>query len=371
MEGLLPQVLLVEDDPTALAMLTGMLRQEGFGTMGAATIHEAKALVSQALSFDLAILDVHLPDGNGLDLCRLMKGGSLTTEAPVLILSADGDIETKIAGFEAGAVDYITKPFHRAEVLARVRTHLRLHEAYRSIIELQSLKLAQLAFAQKSMMPRPEQMPAAKFHVCYVPVQEAGGDVCQVIELSQQLHDYIVADVSGHDVGTAMTTGALQALFRQNCSALYSPNETLQIINRVACSLLPEEQFITVVYARLNRKTKRLSLASAGHPPAVVQKTDGTVCALWLKGDVVGAFETPEFGVSELTVGPGDRVFLFSDALIEEGAGTNWEDGIEQFVRLCRQLRETDLQTEVSELAGLASIHGAQTDDIALMGIEV
>jgi len=371
MEGQLPRVLLVDDDPTALAMLTGMLRQEGFGTMGAATIDEAKTLISRAPSFDLAILDVHLPDGNGLDLCRLMKGGSLTTEAPVLILSADGDVETKIAGFEAGAVDYITKPFHRAEVLARVRTHLRLHEAYRSVIELQSLKLAQVAFAQQSMMPRAEQMPEAKFHLCYVPVQEAGGDVCPVIQLSQQLHDYIVADVSGHDVGTALTTGAIQALFRQNCSALYSPSEALQIINRVACSLLPEEQFITVVYARLNRKTNRLTVVSAGHPPAVVQKADGTAYALWLKGDVVGAFESPEFGVSESPVRPGDRVFLFSDALIEDAGGTNWEDGVEQFVRLCGELREKELQTEVSELAGLATMHGAPTDDIALMGIEV
>ena len=367
----LPLILLVDDSRTALAMLSGVLRQEGFETLEAATIQDAKALIAQAPFFDLAILDVHLPDGNGLDLCRLMKEGALKTDAPVLILSTDGDIQTKVAGFEAGAVDYITKPFHRTEVLARVRTHVRLHKAYLSVIELQSLKLSQLTLAQQAMMPRPEQMPEAKFNIYYLPLHEAGGDLCQVIRLGPHLHDYIMADVCGHDVGTAMTTGSFYALLRQNCSALYSPREALHIINGVALSVLPEEQYITVAYVRVNRKTNRLTVVSAGHPPAVVQKTDGTTSALWLNGDVVGAFETPEFGVLESTVEPGDRVFLFSDALIENAKGTDWDDGVEQFIRLCGQLRNEDLNNEVGELATLATMHGPPTDDIALMGIEV
>ncbi len=367
----LPLVLLVDDDPTALAMLGGMLRQEGFETLQAGTIQDAKALIAQAPFFDLAVLDIHLPDGNGLDLCRLMKHGSLKTDAPVLILSTDGDVETKVAGFEAGAVDYITKPFNRTEVLARVRTHVRLHKAYLSVVELQSLKLSQLTLAQQAMMPHPEQMPEAKFHLYYLPLHEAGGDLCQVIRLGPNLHDYIMADVCGHDVGTAMTTGSLYALLRQNCSVLYSPSEALHIINRVALSVLPEEQYITVLYARLNRKTNRLIIASAGHPPAVVQRTDGSTSALWLEGDVIGAFETPEFGISESTIMPGDRLFLFSDALIEGRKGTNWDAGIEKFIGACGQLKEVDLTTEVSELASLATVNGAAADDVALMGIEV
>lgn len=364
-------VLLVDDDPTALAMLTGMLRQEGFETIGASTVQEAKALIAQAPFFDLAILDVNLPDGNGLDLCRLINNGPMTAGATVFILSTDGDVETKVAGFEAGASDYITKPFHRAEVLARVRTHLRLHHAYRSVIELQSLKLARIALAQQAMTPRPEQMPEARFELCYTPLQEAGGDFCQVLQFSPCLHDYIVADVCGHDVGTVITTGALQALFKQNCSPLYSPKQVLHTVNCVTRTLLPEGQFITVVYARLNRRTKRLTVASAGHPPAVIQKADGTTSVLWLRGDVIGAFETPEFEVLESTVQPGDRVFLFSDALIENGEKTRWEDGIEKFLLVCRQSWGMDLQTEVCNLAGLATMHGAPTDDITLMGFEV
>lgn len=366
----LPVVLLVDDDPTALAILSGMLRQEGFGTIGAATVKEAEEIIAREF-FNLAILDVNLPDGNGLDLCRLMKNGSWRTDAPVLMLSADDDVRTKVAGFEAGAVDYVTKPFHRTEVLARVRTHLRLHEAYRSVIELQSLKLAQLADAQQALIPRPEKMPGAKFDLYYKPLQEAGGDLCQVFELGPYLHDYIVADVCGHNVGTAMTMAALQALFVQNCSSLYSPGEILQTINRVVCSFIPEEQYVTVVYARLNRKTNRLSLVNAGHPPAVLHKTDGAVSPLWQKGDVVGAFETPEFGTVALAVRPGDRVFLFSDALIENSFGTRWADGVGEFAKVCGQLGETNMREAVTRLAELSMESGISTDDVTLMGIEV
>lgn len=366
----LPVVLLVDDDPTALAILSAMLRQEGFGTIGAATIKEAESLIANE-SFNLAILDVNLPDGNGLDLCRLMKNGARSTEAPVLMLSADDDVRTKVAGFEAGAVDYVTKPFHRTEVLARVRTHLRLHEAYRSVIELQSLKLAQLADAQQALIPRPEKMPAARFELYYKPLQEAGGDLCQVFELGPHLHDYIVADVCGHNVGTAMTTAALQALFVQNCSSLYSPMEIMKTINRVVCSFMPEGQYVTLVYARLNRKTNRLSLVNAGHPPAVLRKADGAVSIMWADGDVVGAFEMPEFGAVDLAVRPGDRVFLFSDALIEGSSGAGRQAEVEHFADVCRQMDGTDMQDAVTRLAGLATGGGVPSDDITLMGIEV
>ena len=120
------------------------------------------------------------------------------------MLSAEQDVRTKVAGFDAGAVDYITKPFHRAEVMARVRTQLRLHAAHRAAIELQALKLAQLASAQQAMIPQPEKMPAAGFRLYYRPLQEAGGDFCHVCAVGGSLHDYIVGDVCGHHVGTAM-----------------------------------------------------------------------------------------------------------------------------------------------------------------------
>ena len=369
-----PVVLLVDDDITTLHMLSAMLRQEGIGTLNAATASQARSVMADT-PFDLAILDVNLPDGNGLDLCRWARNQPHGSDTPFLMLSAEQDVQTKVAGFEAGAVDYITKPFHRAEVMARVRTQLRLIAAHRAVIELQALKLAQLASAQQALVPQPERMPEARFHLYFKPLQEAGGDFCHVSTVGQSLHDYIVGDVCGHHVGTAMTTAALQALLQQNCSALYSPVEILNTVNRVACSMFADGQYVTAVYARVNRQTRRLILANAGHPPAIIQKSDGVAAALWQEGDVVGAFETPEFGCLELAVDPGDRLFLLSDALIESvgpsSGGLGRPHGVERLIAACRPYAGAELCAAVTGLVEDVLKDATPSDDITLMAIDI
>jgi sigma-B regulation protein RsbU (phosphoserine phosphatase) len=286
------------------------------------------------------------------------------------MLSAEHDVATKVASFEAGAVDYVTKPFHRAEVLARVRTQLRLHAAHRAVIELQALKLAQLASAQQAMVPQPDRMPHARFHLYYRPLQEAGGDFCHVARVGEAMHDYVVGDVCGHHVGTAMTTAAIQALLSQNGTSLYSPAEILKTINGVARALVADGRFITLVYARLNRRTRRLHVASAGHPPAILQRADGSATALWLEGDVIGAFEGADFGCVDMEARPGERLWLFSDALVEGGSATDWKAGVERLERALPAIGARPPEA-IALLMEKVLKDRPPTDDIALMAIEV
>jgi sigma-B regulation protein RsbU (phosphoserine phosphatase) len=364
-----PVVLLVDDDPTTLRMLSGMLQQEGIATLTADTVESARGAASGE-AFDLAVLDVNLPDGSGLELCRWVRRQPSCAGVPVLMLSAEHDVATKVASFEAGAVDYVTKPFHRAEVLARVRTQLRLHAAHRAVIELQALKLAQLARAQQAMVPQPDKMPQARFHLCYRPLQEAGGDFCHVARVGEAMHDYVVGDVCGHHVGTAMTTAAIQALLSQNGSSLYSPAEILKTINGVARTLVADGRFITLVYARINRRTRRLHVASAGHPPAILQRADGSSTALWLEGDVIGAFEGADFGCVDMEVRTGERLWLFSDALVEGGSATDWKAGVERLERALPAIGARPPEA-VALLMEKVLKEGPPADDIALMAIEV
>jgi sigma-B regulation protein RsbU (phosphoserine phosphatase) len=225
------------------------------------------------------------------------------------------------------------------------------------------------------MIPQPERLPEAKFHLYYKPLQEAGGDFCHVCAVGRSLHDYIVGDVCGHHVGTAMTTAALQALLRQNCSALYSPAEILSTVNRVARSMFADGQYATAVYARVNRQTHRLTLANAGHPPAILQKSDGTLTALWQEGDVVGAFASPEFGCLEIAVSPGDRVFLLSDAMIEgldpASGGTDRQKGVERLIDECRRYASMGPDAALTGLVEFVLKCGAPSDDITVMAIEI
>jgi DNA-binding response OmpR family regulator len=119
-------VLIVDDDQTLLEMLGEQLQlHEEFTSVGAETGAQALAM-TKADHFDVIILDVGLPDMDGREVCRLMRRGGV--KSPIIMLTgADTDADT-ILGLDAGANDYITKPFRLGVLLARLRAHIRQHE---------------------------------------------------------------------------------------------------------------------------------------------------------------------------------------------------------------------------------------------------
>lgn len=117
----MPSVLLIDDEPAITDSLAYALERAGYQTAAARTLAEAETL-RQAGAFDLAILDLMLPDGNGLDWLRALRQDCAL---PVIILSSYDDAVEHIVGLELGADDYIDKPFSPREVVARVRAVLR------------------------------------------------------------------------------------------------------------------------------------------------------------------------------------------------------------------------------------------------------
>ena len=115
------RVLLVEDDARLASMVSDYLGEAGFRTTRAATGAAAMQLVASE-SFDAMILDLMLPDADGLDLCRSLRAKS---DLPVLMLTARGDPLDRVVGLELGADDYLPKPFEPRELLARLRAILR------------------------------------------------------------------------------------------------------------------------------------------------------------------------------------------------------------------------------------------------------
>jgi DNA-binding response OmpR family regulator len=116
------RVLLVEDDLDVAAGLAAYLSPRGMTVDFAYTARDARSLLSSAL-FDVVVLDVQLPDGDGITLCQQAKANGL--RSPVLFLTARGALEDKLKGFEAGGVDYMVKPFAPAELAARIKALAR------------------------------------------------------------------------------------------------------------------------------------------------------------------------------------------------------------------------------------------------------
>lgn len=136
-----PLVLIVDDLPQNLAILGNILRDEGYQL---AIANNGKQAISIAISRtpDLILLDIAMPEMDGLTACSILKNSNITAGIPVIFLTARIEPEDILNGFKVGAVDYITKPFKAGELLARVSTHLELKKA-RDLIFKQKNELSQ------------------------------------------------------------------------------------------------------------------------------------------------------------------------------------------------------------------------------------
>lgn len=121
-------ILVIEDEPDIRRNLEYNLGREGFKASSVGSLDEANEKL-KSKKFDLILLDLMLPDGSGLDLCKKIKSNSETEATPIIILTAKDDEVDKVVGFELGADDYVTKPFSVRELILRVKAILKRSDA--------------------------------------------------------------------------------------------------------------------------------------------------------------------------------------------------------------------------------------------------
>ncbi|MCP4608976.1 MAG: response regulator, partial [Planctomycetes bacterium] len=127
-------ILVVDDVPANLHLLVGILTKQGY-TVRPASSGRMALLAAQAEAPDLILLDIMMPEMDGYEVCEQLKADERTRDIPVIFISAMSEVLDKIKAFSAGGVDYITKPFHKKEVLARVNTHLTIHNLQKDLQE--------------------------------------------------------------------------------------------------------------------------------------------------------------------------------------------------------------------------------------------
>lgn len=201
------RILLVDDNPTNLKVLSDALQGQGWKTLmatdGESAIEQAKYAMP-----DLILLDIMMPGMNGFETCRWLKANLATQPIPIIFMTALADATDKVQGLELGAVDYITKPFQQEEVIARLRLHLKLSHLTQSLEQrvqertteltqsLQALQQTQLQLIQNEKMSTLGQMVAGIGHEINNPVgfiagnltyvQGYTGDLLRLVKLYQE-----------------------------------------------------------------------------------------------------------------------------------------------------------------------------------------
>ncbi|WP_413165246.1 response regulator [Capilliphycus salinus ALCB114379] len=170
-------IVVVDDTPDNLRLLGNILRKEGYKVR---LIPNGELALSgiELLLPDLILLDIMMPDMNGYEVCQRLKANQRTQDVPVIFISAIDEVADKVKAFEAGGVDYITKPFQVQEVLARVETHLKIHFLQKNLLEknqeleitLQQLKTTQNQLVQSEKMAALGQLVAGIAHEINTPL---------------------------------------------------------------------------------------------------------------------------------------------------------------------------------------------------------
>ena len=366
-----PAILVVDDTPLNVKLIRHVLAAEGFRVLEASNGQTARA-VCRAERPDLVLLDVMMPGESGFATCALLKSDPATADIPVIFLSALDGVNDKVAGLEIGGVDYVPKPVDARELLARVRVHLGIREASRTVVKRQRERLELLRTAQRGILVQPEDCPQASFGVFFRPLEETGGDFYDVFEIVPGVFGYFVADVSGHGVSASFLTAAIKALLRQYTGPMFSPEDSMRSVDAVIRPVLGEDQYVTACYARLNRHTWRLSVVSAGHPPLVLMPAMGPARVVGVESEPLGVFSSRVLESREVPVSPGDRFFLFTDGLVELSPGCDWQEGIARLIEICGRYRGVPIGPIAASIAEeLRPGFREVVDDLLLLAADV
>lgn len=323
-------ILLVDDNAANLQVLVRSLDGRGHRLLVARDGETALSIARRAHP-DLVLLDVLMPGLGGFDVCRALKSSAATREAPVIFLSALGDVADKVAGLALGAVDYVTKPIKPEEVVARVDAHLaryrlarELHRNHRQL----DRELSDAAEMQRVLLPSvlPRDGGLA-FAAHYRTSHHAGGDYYDVIPMGAGRAAIIVADVSGHGARAAIVMAMLRTLVHAGAIDRRNPSGVLRAVHEHFAFLRETGIFLTVVYAVLDVRARTIATASAGHPWPFICR-DGAVTPL--DGDAVPPLllvDAPVIPCWSHRLERGDRLLFYTDGVTDrEGPdGTAYE----------------------------------------------
>ncbi len=165
------RVLLVEDDERLTKSLGDSLRLEGYAVDAAATAEDGRWLATE-VPYDAIVLDVGLPDGDGIDLCAALRAGGVW--APIIVLTAHAEIRERVRGLDSGADDYLAKPFSLDELIARMRALMRRGQVERpAILAVGAMRLDPAA-RRVSINGRPLSIAGRAFAILELLVRHEG-----------------------------------------------------------------------------------------------------------------------------------------------------------------------------------------------------
>jgi len=331
-----PVALAVEDDGFERLRLATILERLGFDVLVAADGAEALGILAGCTP-DFVVTDWQLPALSGIDVCRALQSFSPAQRPYTMLVTARDEVKDLVEGLDAGADDFVTKPYRAEELSARLRSGQRLLDLRRALVERTGMleealrhqgrmreaidaDLSAAARLQHQLLER-STAPVAGLSLVHLlrPARQIGGDVFGVTDLAGRRIGFFHIDATGHGIAAALHAFAIatallglgggRAEFMDPAAWVSSFNErALQVGAEVSCSL---------VVGWLDLTSGEGRFCQAGHPHPLGVDRNGAVRRLGDGGLPVGALDGVRYVATDFRLAPGERLVLHSDGVTD------------------------------------------------------
>jgi len=365
------RILVGDDQADVLEALRLLLKGAGYESV---LVDSPQALLRAALAqpFDLILMDLNYArdttsGAEGLDLLSNLEAQQ--NSAPVIVMTAWGNVELAVEAMRRGACDFVQKPWDNARLLATIRKQAdegsaKMMDDRRVKSELEIARNVQ----QKLFPNQSRRLAGLDYAGQCIPAREVSGDYYDFLDTGDRGLGFVLADVSGKGVAAALLMANLQACFRsQSQDALRQPASMLRSVNKLFYESTPPEHFATLFFGAYDDRTRRLRYANCGHLPPFLLRADGRVERLPATATVLGVFKEWSSEESVVDLAPGDTLVLFSDGVTEAGVETEAEFGDDGLLAVIRANQGASAETLVNAI--ISAVAGEKEDDVTVVAI--
>jgi len=327
------RLLVVDDKDSNRDMLARRLERDGYRVDTA--VHGLDALAKLAdTQYDLVLLDIMMPELDGYGVLLRMKADESLRHVPVIMVSALDELSSVVRCIEAGAEDYLPKPFNPTLLRARVgasleKKQLRDQEqrTYAALVASQEALAAELREAAAyvaSLLPQRLHEGPVRIDWTYTPSTSLGGDAFGYHWLDTRHMAVYLLDVCGHGVGAALLSASAMNVIRSQTlpdTDFHSPESVLAALNRAFQMESQNEMYFTIWYGVFDAHECVLRHASGGHHGAVLVTPEGQHHEVLSAGPIIGMVPDMEFDAQHTHIAPGSLLHIFSDGIYEVELG--------------------------------------------------
>ncbi|CAK0758591.1 two-component system, HptB-dependent secretion and biofilm response regulator [Gammaproteobacteria bacterium] len=370
-----PLLLIVDDTPSNLALMSGLLK-DSYKIKVATNGENALRIAVTVPQPSLILLDIMMPGMDGYEVCEKLKADNRTCEIPVIFLTAKVEEKDEQRGFAVGAVDYITKPVSGPIVKARIHTHLALHDARVKLEKQNQVLLCEQELVENiiTRMRASKSFDDRYLRYLLASVERTNGDILLSAFSPDGRQRILVGDFTGHGLPAAVGAPLIAHMFYAHARHGVTIEVVLEEINTILYEQLPTNVFMTGCLVELDRLRQRIKIWNAGMPQCLFMH-QGTVHrrinSQNLPLGIVEQFDAM-VGCESFEVFPESCLYIFSDGLTEVSSPAGELFGCARVEQSIARLLAENAQPEAL-LAHLQDFHGngSFSDDITLVEIQV